>query len=181
VASEVRKLAERSQRAAAEISELSCSSVEVAETAGDMLNKMLPDIQRTAELVQEISASSREQDSGAEQINKAIQQLDMVIQQNAAAAEEMSSTAEELASQSEQLQETIGFFELEEQRSARGPARREATVGKVDKVGKVGKVGKAADPMFKKGPAVTASRLACSRTSGASLQMMQDDEGFESF
>jgi len=175
VASEVRKLAERSQRAAAEISELSCSSVEVAEMAGDMLNKMLPDIQRTAELVQEISASSKEQDSGAEQINKAIQQLDMVIQQNAAAAEEMSSTAEELASQSEQLQETIGFFELEEQRSVRGPARRDT------KVAKVGKVGKAAQPAFKKGAALTASRLACSRTPGASLQMMQDDEGFESF
>ncbi|MBJ6725785.1 HAMP domain-containing methyl-accepting chemotaxis protein [Geomesophilobacter sediminis] len=110
VASEVRKLAERSQRAAAEISELSSSSVEVAETAGAMLNRMLPDIQRTAELVQEISAASREQDAGAEQINKAIQQLDQVIQQNASAAEEMSSTAEELASQAELLQATIGFF-----------------------------------------------------------------------
>ncbi|MBI5559136.1 MAG: HAMP domain-containing protein, partial [Deltaproteobacteria bacterium] len=82
VASEVRKLAERSQSAAGEISKLSTSSVAIAETAGEMLNKMLPDIQKTAELVQEISASSKEQDSGAEQINKAIQQLDQVIQQN---------------------------------------------------------------------------------------------------
>ncbi|MBI5559081.1 MAG: PAS domain-containing protein, partial [Deltaproteobacteria bacterium] len=82
VASEVRKLAERSQSAAGEISKLSTSSVAIAETAGNMLNKMLPDIQKTAELVQEISASSKEQDSGAEQINKAIQQLDQVIQQN---------------------------------------------------------------------------------------------------
>jgi methyl-accepting chemotaxis protein len=172
VASEVRKLAERSQRAAAEISELSCSSVEVAENAGDMLNKMLPDIQRTAELVQEISASSKEQDSGAEQINKAIQQLDMVIQQNAAAAEEMSSTAEELASQSEQLQETIGFFELEEQKPVGGSARQAA---------KAAKAGKVAKPMLKKGPSGTASRQACSRTPGASLQMVQDDDGFESF
>ncbi|OKY75002.1 MAG: chemotaxis protein, partial [Desulfobulbaceae bacterium DB1] len=89
VASEVRKLAERSQAAAGEISKLSTSSVAIAEQAGDMLNKMLPDIQKTAELVQEISASSKEQDSGAEQINKAIQQLDQVIQQNASAAEEM--------------------------------------------------------------------------------------------
>jgi len=112
VASEVRKLAERSQRAAAEISELSSSSVEVAEKAGDMLSTMLPDIQRTAGLVQEISAASREQDTGAEQINRAIQQLDQVIQQNASAAEEMSATAEELASQSEQLQQTISFFRV---------------------------------------------------------------------
>ena len=64
----------------------------IAEQAGDMLNKMLPDIQRTAELVQEISAASKEQDTGAEQVNKAIQQLDQVIQQNASASEEMAST-----------------------------------------------------------------------------------------
>ena len=60
MASEVRKLAERSQNAAAEISKLSASSVQVAETAGQMLAKMVPDIQRTAELVQEIAAASRE-------------------------------------------------------------------------------------------------------------------------
>ena len=113
VASEVRKLAERSQNAAGEISELSASSVEVAERAGNMLASILPDIQRTAELVQEISAASKEQDTGAEQINKAIQQLDQVIQQNAAAAEEMASTAEELSSQADQLINTIGFFKLD--------------------------------------------------------------------
>ncbi len=113
VASEVRKLAERSQSAAGEISKLSTSSVAIAEQAGDMLNRMLPDIQRTAELVQEISASSKEQDSGAEQINQAIQQLDQVIQQNAGAAEEMASTTEELSSQAEQLKSTIAFFTLE--------------------------------------------------------------------
>ncbi len=110
VASEVRKLAERSQGAAAEISDLSSSSVEVAETAGEMLSKMVPDIQRTAELVQEIAAASKEQDTGADQVNKAIQQLDQVIQQNAAAAEEMASTSEELNAQADQLQETISFF-----------------------------------------------------------------------
>ena len=113
VAAEVRKLAERSQNAAAEISELSGSSVEVAEQAGDMLAKMVPDIQRTAELVQEISAASKEQDSGAEQVNKAIMQLDQVIQQNASASEEMASTSEELSSQAEQLQDTIAFFRVE--------------------------------------------------------------------
>ena len=112
VASEVRKLAERSQNAAAEISELSSSSVEVAEQAGEMLTKMVPDIQRTAELVQEIAAASKEQDAGADQVNKAIQQLDQVIQQNASASEEMASSSEELSSQAEQLQDTISFFKV---------------------------------------------------------------------
>lgn len=113
VASEVRKLAERSQTAAGEISKLSGSSVEVAEGAGDMLTKLVPDIQKTAELVQEISAASGEQSSGADQINRAIQQLDQVIQQNASASEEMASTSEELASQAEQLQGAIRFFKLD--------------------------------------------------------------------
>ncbi len=128
VASEVRKLAERSQKAAAEISELSSSSVEVAEKAGDLLGKMVPDIQKTAELVQEISAASREQDTGAEQINKAIQQLDQVIQQNAGASEEMASTAEELSSQAEQLQSTIAFFKVDERGSGRVAVMRKESV-----------------------------------------------------
>jgi len=114
VAAEVRKLAERSQHAAGEISQLSASSVQVAEAAGEMLARMVPDIQRTAELVQEISAACKEQDTGAEQINKAIQQLDQVIQQNASASEEMASTSEELASQAEQLQATIAFFRVDD-------------------------------------------------------------------
>lgn len=128
VASEVRKLAERSQSAAAEISDLSSSSVEVAERAGTMLNQMVPDIQRTAELVQEIAAASKEQDTGADQVNKAIQQLDQVIQQNASASEEMAATSEELNSQSVQLQETIGFFSIDETGERRQPQRIAATV-----------------------------------------------------
>jgi methyl-accepting chemotaxis protein len=114
VASEVRKLAERSQLAAGEIGRLSASSVDVAERAGAMLGELVPDIQKTSELVQEISASSREQASGADQINGAIQQLNNVIQQNAGAAEEMASTAEELSSQAERLQETVTFFKVDE-------------------------------------------------------------------
>jgi methyl-accepting chemotaxis protein len=113
VASEVRKLAERSQTAAAEISKLSASSVQVAEKAGQMLVMMVPDIQRTAELVQEISTASNEQNSGAEQINNAIQQLNQVIQQNASASEEMASTAEELSGLAEQLQSSVGFFKVD--------------------------------------------------------------------
>jgi methyl-accepting chemotaxis protein len=126
VASEVRKLAERSQSAAGEISKLSTTSVAIAEQAGDMLDKMLPDIQRTAELVQEISAASREQDTGAEQINKAIQQLDQVIQQNASASEEMASTTEELSGQAEQLKATIAFFTLDDRQQKALPGPRHA-------------------------------------------------------
>ena len=114
VASEVRKLAERSQEAAAEINTLSSESMEVAEEAGELLTSLVPDIRRTAELVQEINAASQEQNAGVEQINKAIQQLDQVIQQNAGASEEMASTAEELSSQAEQMQETIDFFKLDD-------------------------------------------------------------------
>ncbi len=125
VASEVRKLAERSQSAAGEISGLSTRSVAIAEQAGDMLTRILPDIQKTAELVQEISASSKEQDSGAEQVNKAIQQLDSVIQQNASSAEEMASTSEELSGQAEQLQSTIAFFTIE---SSSGGNKKQARI-----------------------------------------------------
>ncbi|EGY26389.1 HAMP domain protein [Desulfovibrio sp. A2] len=112
VAAEVRKLAERSGEAAAEISDLSSSSVAVAEQAGEMLTKMVPGIRRTAELVQEIAAASNEQNVGAEQVNKAIAQLDQVIQQNASASEEMASTSEELSSQAEQLQATVSRFRV---------------------------------------------------------------------
>lgn len=113
VASEVRKLAERSQIAAGEISKLSSGSVDIAEQAGERLSKLVPDIQKTAELIQEIATASSEQNSGAEQINSAIQQLDQVTQQNASSSEELASTAEELASQAEQLQSIVGFFKLD--------------------------------------------------------------------
>jgi len=123
VASEVRKLAERSQAAAAEISALSGDTVQVATEAGEMLNKLVPDIQKTAELVSEISAACREQDIGASQINEAIQQLDKVTQQNAGASEEMSATSEELASQAEELQASIAFFRVD-QAGGKKPAKR---------------------------------------------------------
>ncbi|WP_321472961.1 methyl-accepting chemotaxis protein [uncultured Paludibaculum sp.] len=124
VASEVRKLAERSQTAAAEISRLTTDGVRLAEGAGHLLSRLVPDIQKTAELVREIAAASLEQSTGANQINKAMQQLDQVIQQNAAASEEMASTAEELSSQSEVLQASIGFFRTGGEQSARGPQKR---------------------------------------------------------
>jgi methyl-accepting chemotaxis protein len=113
VASEVRKLAERSQTAAAEINSLSSQTVKVAKEAGDLLTSLVPDIQKTADLVEEISAACREQDIGGDQINQAIQQLDKVTQQNASASEQMSATSEELAAQAEQLQASISFFRVD--------------------------------------------------------------------
>ncbi len=114
VASEVRKLSERSQRAAGEINKLSVSSVEIAERAGEMLARLVPDIQKTAELVQEISAATNEQDKGAAQINLSVQQLNQVVQQNATASEEIASTSEELTGQAEQLRGVISFFKLDD-------------------------------------------------------------------
>lgn len=126
VAAEVRKLAERSQKAAGEINQLSATTLKVSEKSGEMLEKLVPDIQRTAELVQEISAASKEQDTGAEQINKALQQLEQVIQQNASAAEEMASTTEELTGQSEQLVGALSFFQIGDEMSA--PVQRAVPV-----------------------------------------------------
>ncbi|MCP3688444.1 MAG: methyl-accepting chemotaxis protein, partial [Gammaproteobacteria bacterium] len=113
VASEVRKLAERSQTAAGEIGESSSTTVEVAERAGQMLERLVPDIQKTAELVQEISTSTREQDTGAEEINRGLQELDQVVQQSAAASEEMAATSEQLNMQTSQLRKAMSFFKLD--------------------------------------------------------------------
>jgi methyl-accepting chemotaxis protein len=110
VAGEVRRLAERSQRAAGEIGELSGSSVAVAEKAGEILSRMVPDIQRTADLVQEIAAASREMTIGAEQINNAVVQLDQVIQKNASSAEGLTSTAEKLNDQAVLLRSSAGVI-----------------------------------------------------------------------
>ena len=123
VASEVRKLAERSQAAAAEIGTLSADTVKVAQEAGSMLSRLVPDIKKTAELVEEITAACREQDVGSSQINQAIQQLDKVTQQNAAASEEVSATSEQLSNQAELLQNTIAFFKM-----ANAPAAAAAVV-----------------------------------------------------
>ncbi len=112
VAAEVRKLAERSGNAAAEISELSSSSVQVADKAGQMLEALVPDIRRTSELIQEIAAGSNEQNQGANEITKAVHQLDGVVQQTASSSEELASTAEALAGQADELRDAILFFKL---------------------------------------------------------------------
>jgi methyl-accepting chemotaxis protein len=126
VASEVRKLAERSQTAAAEISRLTSGGVKTAEGAGQLLARLVPDIQKTAELVREIAVASVEQNTGATQVNKAIQQLDQVIQQTSAAAEEMSASSGELSDQAGVLQSAIAFFKISGMDVSQAQPRRTA-------------------------------------------------------
>ncbi len=115
VASQVRKLAENSQIAAKEIDEVSRSSVSIATESGSLLQQIVPDIQKTSKLVQEIAASNIEQNSGVDQINTAVQQLNQVTQQNAASAEEMATSAEELSGQAEQLKDAVAFFKVDDE------------------------------------------------------------------
>jgi methyl-accepting chemotaxis protein len=120
VAAEVRKLAERSQKAAQEIGQLAGSSVSVAEKAGKLLEDMVPAIRETSDLVQEITAASQEQTTGVAQINTAMGQLNKATQQNASASEELAATAEEMSGQAEQLQQLMAFFKV----AAEGGAAR---------------------------------------------------------
>lgn len=112
VAAEVRKLAERSKDAAKEIVELANESVYATEDAATRMNEILPDIEKTSNLIQEISAASAEQRNGTDQVNNAIQQLNSVIQQNSASSEELAGNAEELYSQAEGLRNLIKYFKL---------------------------------------------------------------------
>lgn len=112
VAAEVRKLAERSKLAADEIVNLASKSVDITESASELMGKLIPEIERTAKLVQEIAAASMEQSSGADQVNTAIQQLNQVTQQNAASSEQLATSSEELSSQAEQLKDIIAFFKI---------------------------------------------------------------------
>ncbi|WP_210397255.1 methyl-accepting chemotaxis protein [Motiliproteus sediminis] len=112
VAAEVRKLAERSQKSSQEISDLASRSVSVAETAGKLIDDIVPSIAKTADLVQEIAAASGEQSTGVGQINAAVSQMDQVTQQNASASEELAATAEEMSGQAVQLQERMAYFRI---------------------------------------------------------------------
>jgi methyl-accepting chemotaxis protein len=112
VAAEVRKLAERSQVAAQEIGEVATSSVELAVRAGALLDRMVPSIRKTSDLVQEITAASEEQSAGVGQINAAVGQMSQTTQHNASSSEQLAATAEEMSSQAEQLQQAMSFFRL---------------------------------------------------------------------
>ncbi len=136
VAAEVRKLAERSKIAADEIDDLSRDGVAISEKAGRQLAEIVPEIEKTARLVQEITAASMEQNAGSDQINSAIQQLNQVTQQNAAASEEMATSSEELASQAEQLKDIIAYFKIDHTSGRKNPgvAVKKATAHAPNKV-----------------------------------------------
>jgi methyl-accepting chemotaxis protein len=172
VAAEVRKLAERSQKAAAEINQLSGATVKVSEKAGEMLMKLVPDIQHTAELVQEITAASQEQDIGAEQINKALQQLEHVIQQNASAAEEMASTTEELTAQSDQMVSALGFFRT----GSEGRTHITQTSAAPPPLQPFAVPGKSAKPNGR----VVPSELKLTGTNGINLKLSRKDNDLDS-
>lgn len=133
VAAEVRKLAERSQIAAQEISETAKNSVALAERAGALLDEIVPSITKTSDLVQEITSASDEQSSGVGQINAAMAQLSQATQQNASSSEELAATAEEMSSQAESLSETMAFFRVDngQRRQTASRAPRAAAPAKV--------------------------------------------------
>ncbi|MBF0461225.1 MAG: HAMP domain-containing protein [Magnetococcales bacterium] len=170
VAAEVRKLAERSQTAAGEISHLSATSVDVAEKAGGIINRLVPDIQKTAELIQEINVSSREQNQGAGQINQAIQQLDRVIQKNAGASEEMAATAEELSAQADLMAQSIAFFNLGQLANMGGQATHKKPP--TDAKRQLAQVQK---------PTAKALPVPARKSGGVDLKMAHSDDEFESF
>jgi methyl-accepting chemotaxis protein len=122
VAAEVRKLAERSQAAAVEIGKLSTASTEVAEQAGVRLERLVPGIERTADLVQQISAASQEQAAGVDQIERAIRELNQVAQMNAGTSEETSATAADLSTQARWLETAVAFFRVGNAPAAVGPS-----------------------------------------------------------
>jgi methyl-accepting chemotaxis protein len=183
VASEVRKLAERSQIAATEIGAVSSETVKAAQSAGDMLQSLVPNIRRTAELVSEISAACREQDIGSSQINEAIQQLDKVTQQNASASEQMTATSEELSGQAEELQASIAFFRTDAVDVAKvaAPSRAPARTVAPKPAAKASSAPRKATPT--KANSVTAQQA---RAKGFALDLAQggpdaDDADFKAY
>jgi methyl-accepting chemotaxis protein len=177
VASEVRKLAERSQAAAQEISGLSGDTVKAAQEAGEMLTRLVPDIQKTAELVSEISNASREQNAGAAQINAAIQQLDKVTQQNTSAAEQLSSTSEELASQAEQLEQVISYFRLDQ--SSAGAAASKPVAASASLKGRRMAVAEMHSALHSAAPQLTAKKPKQQAAGGFALDLDEGDDDLD--
>jgi len=177
VASEVQKLAERSQNAAKEIEDLSRSSVDVAERAGTMLEQLVPNIQKTADLVSEINAASGEQASGVQQINTAIQQLNSIIQENASSSEEMASTAEEISAQTVAMRDEVSFLKT----GKRGGADEQ---GEPDRVRKAtGATHRAAGAVHRAPGAPEAPRAKpeSARTAITVVKHDSEDDEFERF
>ncbi len=133
VAAEVRKLAEQSQKAASEITELASKTVDLSQGSGEKLLKLVPDIEMTAELVEEISTANNEQQIGVDQITSAIHQLDKIIQSNAASSEKLASTSEELAAQADQLNGTIQYFKLSKENSYESESSDDSYIPKSNK------------------------------------------------
>ncbi len=164
VASEVRKLAERSQQAAQEIGELSSRTVDVSGEAGRMLEELVPNIERTADLVQEISAATREQNVGAEQINDAIRNLDQVIQQNAKASEDAASTSDQLAAQSAELEKMVSFFRLADDGKKTSKPVAALSAKPVEEKSQKAVSARVTTPVKSKGAEASNSKLAASKT-----------------
>jgi methyl-accepting chemotaxis protein len=190
VASEVRKLAERSQVAAMEIGSVSSETVKAAQSAGEMLAALVPNIRRTAELVTEISAACREQDIGASQINEAIQQLDKVTQQNASASEQMTATSEELAGQAEELQSSIAFFRTDAVRAGKDiamtPVRASGPTATAKRPSQAKPAAKAAPPRKVGSPKAASVAAQQARVKGFALDLTQggpdaDDAAFKAY
>ncbi|HPG85096.1 MAG TPA: methyl-accepting chemotaxis protein, partial [Spirochaetales bacterium] len=173
VASEVQKLAERSSTAAKEIEEMSRSSVGIAEKAGTMLAELVPNIQKTADLVSEINAASGEQAGGVQQINAAIQQLNSVIQENASGSEEMASTAEEISAQTMAMRDEVVFLKTGRRSGAEAAPAPVATVARKAPVA----AKPAAKPVAK--PAEAKPRGA--KTAIVPLARDAEDDEFERF
>ncbi|MBF0460449.1 MAG: MCP four helix bundle domain-containing protein [Magnetococcales bacterium] len=171
VAAEVRKLAERSQVAAGEISHLSASSVHIAEQAGGIIGKLVPDIQETATRIKDIADCSRHQREGITQIDQSIQQLDKVVQRNASAAEEMSATAKEMSAQANGMHQAMAFFHLGQ---AGNPAKQPARSTRPQAVAHLQR------PAPRALAAPVAPRKA-TKSGGIDLKMVQADDEFESF
>ncbi len=166
VASEVRKLAERSQAAAGEIGELSGNTVSLAEEAGEKLSQLVPDIQKTAELVQEISVASREQDVGSNEINRGLQQLDTVVQQSAASSEELASSAQELSALVEEQREAISFFTLDDSIMSQMKATSER------------RDNQSPGAALRGSPVANRSASVANNTAGFDIDMGNDDDQF---
>ena len=169
VAAEVRKLAERSQVAANEINDVSASSVKVSQRAGQLLSDIVPSINNTAKLVQEITASSLEQNSGAEQVNNAVQSLNLVVQQNAASAEEMAAGATELLKFAQNLKRQVSFFRLDDSVHANIDMEQEIEIPEI--VLEKEKV----QNEFKAKPPVSKPKSFKAPSSGINLDMGSDD------